>query len=140
MIVVDTNVVSELMRPQPDGGVVAWFAEQDQSWLRLTSVSVAELLYGIARLPRGRRRDVLNAAADELTSRFADDVLAFDLAAARRYSGIVTARERAGSPIAALDAHIAAICLVHGAMLATRNVKDFAGTGVDLLNPWSTRG
>lgn len=138
MIVVDTNVVSELMRRQPAGEVVAWFAGQDQTGLRLTSVTVAELLYGIARLPRGRRRDSLNAAADELTSRFADDVLAFDLAAARRYSGIVTARERAGSPIAALDAQIAAICLVHDALLATRNMKDFAETGVDIVNPWST--
>jgi len=140
VIVVDTNVVSDLMRPQPAGEVVAWFAGQDPTVLRLTSVTVAELLYGIARLPRGRRRDSLNAAADELTLRFADDVLAFDLAAARRYSAIVTARERAGTPIAALDAQIAAICLVHDAMLATRNVKDFAETGVDIVNPWSTTG
>lgn len=138
MIVVDTNVVSELMRRQPAGEVATWFAEQDPGELRLTAITVAELLYGIARLPRGRRRTLLQEAADALTSRFAGDVLAFDLEAARRYSLIVTARERAGSPIAALDAQIAAICLSHDAVLATRNVKDFAGTGVTVVDPWSS--
>ena len=138
MIVVDTNVVSELMRPRPAEDVVVWFARQDPLRLRLTAVTIAELRYGIARLPAGGRHDALGEAADELTLRFADEVLPFDLAAARRYGVIVTARERAGSPIAALDAQIAAICQVHGAALATRNTKDFAGIGLDIVNPWST--
>ncbi len=136
MIVLDTNVVSELMRPHPADEVVAWFALQDPRGLRLTAVTLAELLYGIARLPRGRRRSVLEAAIDELSSTFADEVLPFEQAAARRYAAVVSVRERTGAPIAALDAQIAAICLVHDATLATRNTKDFAGTGVDFVDPW----
>jgi predicted nucleic acid-binding protein len=140
VIVVDTNVVSELMRPRPAVEVVTWFAGQDPLELRLTAITVAELLYGLARLPAGERRDALDAAVDEVLLHFADEVLPFDNEAARSYAVIVTARERAGTPIAALDAQIAAICRVHDAVLATRNVKDFAGIGVDLLNPWSSAG
>ncbi len=140
MIVVDTNVVSELMRPRRADEVVGWFARQDPSALRLTAVTVAELVYGVARLPPGARRDALDTAIAELSSGFADEVLPFDHAAACRYGTIVTARERAGALVAALDAQIAAICIVHSAVLATRNVKDFADTGVELVNPWSSVG
>ncbi|MCI0633976.1 MAG: type II toxin-antitoxin system VapC family toxin [Actinobacteria bacterium] len=140
MIVLDTNVVSELMRPLPDDGIVAWFARQHASTLRLTAITLAELLYGIARLAAGARRESLAASIDELTTRFADQVLPFDLAAARRYGAIVAGRESAGAPIAALDAQIAAICQVHGAVLATRNVKDFAETGIEIVDPWSMTG
>ncbi len=137
MIVLDTNVVSELMRPLPAASVVAWFEEQDVRELRVTAVTLAELLYGIGRLPAGARRRALGAAADDLMLSFPQEILPFGHEAARCYGPVVAMRERAGAPIAVLDAQIAAICQVHGASLATRNVKDFVGTSVDLVDPWS---
>ena len=102
-----------------------------------TAITAAEMLYGVARLPGGRRKTELAAAVDGLLSDdFRDRVLAFDEQAARRYADIVTARERAGRLIGAADAQIAAICQATNAALATRNTDDFAGTGIELINPW----
>jgi predicted nucleic acid-binding protein len=136
MIVVDTNVASELMRPAPDTRVVAWMRAQDGSELYTTSITVAEIGYGVEQLPEGARKALLKATAAQVFSAFAEKVLAFDADAAGLYGAIVSARERSGAPIEGFDAQIAAICRRHAAALATRNVKDFEQTGVDIVDPW----
>lgn len=134
MIVIDTNVVSEMMRDNPDPNVLAWTDTAGR--LHTTAVTLAEIEYGIARLPDGRRRDQLTATAAGVFADFGDVIVAFDARAARRYAGIVTGREKAGRPIATADAQIAAICASRQATLATRNISDFDGTGISLTNPW----
>lgn len=138
MIVADTNVVSELMRVEPSPAVRAWVLTQGHHELRITAITVGEILYGIERLPRGRRKDTLQEAAVDVFTRFTEDVLPFDAAAATVYPEIVDHRDRQGTPISGYDAQIAAICRANGASLATRNEKDFAGVGVELINPWSS--
>jgi predicted nucleic acid-binding protein len=137
VIVVDTNVVSELMKTEPSAVVQAWLVGHDRRELRMTAITVAEILYGLERLPKGRRRTTLRKTAVEVFSRFADDILAFDAAAAAIYAEIVDRRDRNGAPISGYDAQIAAICRAHGASLATRNVKDFTDVGIDLIDPWT---
>lgn len=139
MIVLDTNVVSELMRPAPDHAVVAWVDTQPVADLFLTSVTAAEMLYGVARLPAGRRRTQLAEQVGAVMKvDFARRVLAFDVVAAGHYGDIVAQREAAGRPISGADAQIAAICRSHGAALATRNVSDFDDTGIEILDPWTS--
>lgn len=137
MIIVDTNVVSELMRAEPSPSVLGWVSAQEPRELRITAITVAEILYGIERLPTGKRKAALRGAAVDIFSRFAAEVLPFDAAAAAVYPEIVDLRDRQGLPISGYDAQIAAICRTHDARLATSNEKDFAGVGVDLINPWS---
>lgn len=139
MIVVDTNVVSELMRPSPSSRVRDWVRSQLGRELYTSSVTVAEVLYGIERLPRGRRQEQLRSAATELFDGFADQVLAFDAGAAVQYALVVSGRERTGLPIDGFDAQIAAICRANGAELATRNVADFRETGINVINPWDSK-
>ncbi|WP_019807443.1 type II toxin-antitoxin system VapC family toxin [Saccharomonospora halophila] len=137
MIVLDTNVVSELMRPEPDSRVMTWVDRLPAEDVFVASVTAAELRYGAARLSDGRRKRELVVKVEEL---FAEDfqgrVLPFDDAAAACYAEIAVERERAGQTVSMADAQIAAICRSHGTPLATRNIKDFSGTGVDLVNPW----
>jgi len=139
VIVLDTNILSELMRSEPGAAVFAWVSAQPRATLYTTSVSKAEILYGIAVLPEGRRRLALAAAAEAM---FADDfegrVLPFDEAAAVHYAEIVATRRREGRPIDAFDAQIAAAARVVGAGLATRDIGDFAGCGLTVFNPWET--
>jgi predicted nucleic acid-binding protein len=135
VIVLDTNVLSELMRSRPASQVVDWVDGQDE--LAITAVTVAELLYGVARLPDGTRKVKLTAAVRALVEEeFSGRVLAFDGSAAEHYADIVAERERSGRPESSADAQIAAICRTHGAHLATRNVRDFEGTGIDVVDPW----
>jgi predicted nucleic acid-binding protein len=140
MIVLDTNVISELMRSKPHPSVTAWVSAQPRSSLYTTSVNMAEILYGIAALPEGRRRAAL---ADAAEATFAEDlagrVLPFDSRAAERYAAIVVARRRAGNPIEAFDAQIAAIALAASASLATRDIGGFAGCGLALIDPWDLK-
>ena len=137
MIVLDTNVVSELMRPAPNPAVLAWVDAQPDRDLWLCSVAVSELLFGLARLPPGARRAQLTQAFEAmLTEDFSGRVLAFDLPAAVVYADLVAKREREGQPVAMADAQIAATCLAHGAQLATRNVRHFEGLGFAWVNPW----
>lgn len=138
MIVADTNVVSELMRAESSPAVRAWVLAQGHHDLRITAITVAEILYDIERLPNGRRKDTLREAAVDVFSRFTEDVLPFDATAATIYPEIVDRRDRQGTPISGYDAQIAAICRANDASLATRNEKDFAGLGVELINPWSS--
>lgn len=137
MIIVDTNVLSELMKASPEPAVREWVRTQDAKEMHTTAISLAEIGYGIARLPSGRRKDLLRTTADEVFGAFADKILAFDRVAAEHYATIVTTRDEAGSPIDGFDAQIAAICSVHHATLATRNLKDFRGTAIELTSPWS---
>lgn len=136
MIVVDTNVISELMRPSPAPAVVNWVRSHSQRELYTTSVTLAEVRYGIERLDAGRRRESFRSAAEEIFAAFDEYVLPFDRAAAIQYATIVSGRERAGLPIDGFDAQIAAICCTHNATLATRNVKDFTDTGIEITDPW----
>lgn len=137
MILLDTNVVSELMRPAPSARVVAWVSRQPGGSLYTTSVTQAEILYGVRLLPAGRRRRALETAVQALFREdFASRVLAFDGGAAPSYAQIAADRRRSGRPISQLDAQIAAIARAAGATLATRNTGDFEGCGVSLVNPW----
>jgi predicted nucleic acid-binding protein len=137
VIVLDTNVISELMRAKPDPAVLAWVAAQPRATLYTTSINQTEILYGIAMLPAGRRRTALAAAAEAM---FAEDlagrVLSYDGAAAARYAEIVVARRRVGNPIEAFDALIAATALTAGASIATRDTGGFDGCGLTLIDPW----
>ena len=138
MIILDTNVVSELMRPQSSAAVVEWVDMQPSDDIWLTAITLAELLYGVGRLANGHRQRTL---AEQLEAMIEEDfdhrVLAFDETAAAHYSDIVVARERLGRPIGSADAQIAAICRSHNAVLATRNVDDFTNAGVMIINPWT---
>lgn len=135
MIVIDTNVVSEMMRPDPDDRVSRWIETAGR--LHTTAITLAEIDYGIARLPQGVRRERLAATAAVTFADFSDMVLPFDAMAARRYGAIVSGREGLGRPVSTADAQIAAICASRGATLATRNTADFEATGISLYNPWS---
>ena len=138
MFAIDTNVASELMRPEPTPAVAAWIAERDTQEMYLTAVSEAELLYGAAIMPFGKRRHALEAAMTRwLDQGFRERILPFDSAAARAYAVIAADRRDAGRPIGGADCQIAAICRSRSAVLVTRNVRDFEGTGVDVINPWS---
>jgi hypothetical protein len=138
LIVLDTNVVSELMRPAPEPGVLTWLNAQATQELWLNSVVVSELLYGVARLSEvARKRQLAQTVSSMLEEDFNGRVLPFDLESAVIYAELVATQERQGQALPAADAQIAAICLAHGAVLATRNVKHFAGLGLSLLNPWA---
>jgi predicted nucleic acid-binding protein len=136
VIVVDTNVISEIMRPSPAPAVANWVRSHSQRELYTTSVTLAEVRYGIERLDAGRRKESFRSAAEEIFTAFDEYVLPFDRAAAIQYATIVSGRERAGLPIDGFDAQIAAICCTHKATLATRNVKDFKDTGIEITDPW----
>jgi toxin FitB len=137
VIVLDTNVVSELMRKRPQLGVVSWVDRFSASEVLVTAVTAAELMYGVARLPDGRRKWELHVKVEGLLAEdFQDQILPFDARAATHYAEIVASRERAGRPISMADAQIAAICRNWNAGLATRNVDDFVDTGFDAMNPW----
>jgi toxin FitB len=137
MIVIDTNVLSEQMRPTPAPSVQAWFARQQSGTLFTTTVCEAEVLTGIAVLPDGRRKDDLVVAAAHIFALFAGRILPFDSPAAAQYALIVSDRRRLGRPISDFDAQIAAIARSRGFSVATRNVADFQDTGVAIIDPWT---
>ena len=137
MIVLDTNIVSELMRPAPAPQVEAWLAAQDGERVFFTAVGEAELQYGVAILPPGRRRDALAEAIGKMLDEdFRERVLPFDRVAARAYAVVAAERRAAGHPISQFDCQIAAIARAHGAVIATRNTGDFEGCGIDVVDPW----
>lgn len=140
-MLLDTNVVSETMKAQPDAAVAGFLARQHLATLFIPSLVVAELRYGIARLPGGQRRRGLEAALDAfLRQGFNNRVLAFDAACAASYAIVRAARETAGRPVAVQDALIGAMALTHGATLVTRNTGDFDGYGLTLIDPWQAPG
>lgn len=137
MIVLDTNVVSELLRPSPSIHVESWLASKVASSVYFTAVGEAELRYGLAVLPSGKRRDSLAQVIEEILAEdFRDRILVFDRQAARFYAVIAAQRRTEGRPISSFDCQIAAITRAHNAALATRNEKDFQGCGVEVINPW----
>jgi toxin FitB len=138
MIIVDTNVVSELMRPSPAEVVRDWVEGQSGRDVYTTAITVAEIRYGIARLPAGRRQNTLRATAVEIFSAFREKILPFDAAAAEQYALVVCDRDKVGLPIEGFDGQIAAICRAHCSGLATRNVADFEHTGITVMNPWQS--
>jgi predicted nucleic acid-binding protein len=137
VIILDTNVISDLLAPRPSPSVEAWVAEQPATALFTTAITQAEILYGLRLLPDGRRRSELEAAIEPIFSEdFSGRILPFDSAAAAAFAELAATRRRAGRPISQFDAQIAAIAVSRGASIATRNVADFDGTGVSLINPW----
>ena len=137
MIILDTNVVSELMKAAPAERVLGWIAAQPASALYTTSITEAEILHGLALLPTGKRRNALESAAEAMLSEdFAGRILPFGSDAAHAYARIAADRRRAGRPISHFDAQIAAIARRHGMGVATRNVDDFAGCGIAVTTPW----
>lgn len=138
MIILDTNVVSELMRGKPSAAVLRWIGARPAASLYATSISEAEILRGIAILPRGKRREALATLAQAMFDNdFRERVLGFGSDAARCFATIAAERRSLGRPIATFDAQIAAIARVYGAPIATRNVTDFADCGVTIQNPWA---
>lgn len=136
MIILDTNVLSELMRPQPSPLVRDWIGQQPSDELCTTAVTVAEIRYGLERLPDGGRKASLVAAATEVFTALGEYIYPFDANAAIAYAQVVAHRDSVGLPIEGFDAQIAAICRTRGAALATRNSKDFKETGIAVVNPW----
>lgn len=138
MLILDTHVISELMRPAPDASVLAWVGGWPGASLFTTTVTEAELRYGLALLPSGaRRRQLLEAFEHMIEDDFTARVLPFDRLAARAYAGIVAERRQAGRPIAQFDAQIAAIARSRDAGVVTRNLRDFVDCGIEVINPWS---
>jgi predicted nucleic acid-binding protein len=137
VIIVDTNVISELFRPAPAKQVETWLADQDGANLYFTTIGEAELRHGVAILPSGKRRTALTRAIEGvLEEDFRDRILSFDRLAASAYAAIAAERRVLGRPISQFDCQIAAIARAHGASVATRNTSDYESCGVDLLNPW----
>jgi predicted nucleic acid-binding protein len=137
MIVLDTNVLSELMRPKPTAEVVAWIASQPASLLYTTTITEAEVFSGIRLMPDGGRRSELLATARGMFDEdFAGRVLPFDSEAAQAFAAIVAARRSAGRGFRFPDAQIAAIAASHHASVCTRNVDDFESCGIEVVNPW----
>ncbi len=138
MIVLDTNIISELARQLPDPGVLSWLDSLEISDVATTAITAAELRYGVATLPDShRKRELTVVIRGILTEDFHGRILPFDEHSSVRYADIVTGRERIGRPIGLADAQIAAICRDLGAILATRNTADFEKTGIELINPWN---
>ncbi len=136
MIVADTNVLSEPLRPAPDPQVLAWLADHSGE-LAVTTLTVGELFYGAQRLPPGRRREHLLTAVEAIVSSAGERLLPYDSPAARQYGLLRARREAAGHAVSVEDTMIAAICLAGGHELATRNTRDFADAGVVLHDPWT---
>ncbi|MEO0442911.1 MAG: type II toxin-antitoxin system VapC family toxin [Pseudomonadota bacterium] len=138
MIILDTNILSELMRPQPAAEVQNWLTQAADDVLVTTAITVSEIEYGLSRLPAGKRNNELIARFAALTGAVVDfAVLPFDDAAARRAGQLRGHRESKGLSAQSADMMIAGIAAINSARIATRNIKDFSETGVDLINPWS---
>jgi len=138
MIVLDTNVVSEAMKPNPNPAVRAWLNEQSAETLYLTSVSLAELLFGIAALPDGKRKDMLATALDGLMELFRGRVLSFNADAARKYADLAVTAKIAGRGFPVPDGYIAAVAAAQGYRVASRDMAPFEAANMDVVNPWES--
>ena len=136
MIVLDTNVVSEAMKPEPHPAVRAWLNNQAAETLYLSSVTLAELLFGIAALPAGKRKDMLAQALDGLMGLFRDRVLPFDIDAARCYAALAVMAKSRGRGFPTPDGYIAAIAASRGFIVASRDTAPYEAVGVSVINPW----
>jgi len=140
MILLDTNVISEAMKPAPERAVRDWLDAQTAETLFLSSVTIAELSFGIAALPKGRRKDNLTAALEGLLALFAARVLPFDTAAAQRYGELAAKARIAGRGFPTPDGYIAAIAATQGFVVASRDASAFAASGLKVINPWNAAG
>lgn len=138
MILLDTNVVSEAMKPEPAAAVRAWLDAQAAETLYLSSVTIAELRFGIGALPNGRRKDKLTAALDGVLELFADRIVPFDTRAARRYAELAVRARAAGGGFPTPDGYIAAIAAAHDFAVASRDTSAFAAAGLTVIDPWAT--
>jgi predicted nucleic acid-binding protein len=137
VILLDTNIVSETLRPSPNRSVIVWLDAQPPESLYLCTPVIAELLFGVERLPAGTRKNRLRAAVDRLeVDLYRDRILTFDLAASKEYARIAASRAASGRTIGQMDVLIAAIAISYRTALATRNVKHFSDLGIDLINPF----
>ena len=136
MIVLDTNVVSEAMKPEPNAVVRAWLNLQAAETLYLSSITLAELLFGIRALPDGKRKDMLDRALSELLHLFKDRVLPFDSEAARHYAELAVAVRNGGRGFPTPDGYIAAVAASRGFIVASRDTSPFQAAGVTVINPW----
>jgi predicted nucleic acid-binding protein len=137
MIILDTNVLSELMRSHPNEYVLQWIATHTTANLFITALTQAEILYGLQLLPKGKRRTSLKKAAESMFDiDFAGRILSFNVDAAKQFATIAAKRRAIGRPISQIDAQIAAIVRFHNAILATRNVSDFEECEIIIVNPW----
>jgi len=137
MILLDTNVVSEVMTREPRPEVRAWLDAQSADTLFLSSVTVAELLFGIGMLPAGKRKERLAAALDEVLDLFAARILPFDTSAARRYADLAVRARAAGRGFPTPDGYIAAIAAAHGFAVASRDLSAFKAAGLPVIDPWT---
>ena len=140
MILLDTNVVSEAMKPEPDQAVRNWLDEQAAETLYLSSVTIAELMFGIGALPRGKRKDKLTAALDGVLTLFADRILPFDTNAARRYADLAVKARAAGRGFPTPDGYIAAIATSRDFAVASRDSGAFRVAGLAVIDPWTVTG
>ena len=137
MILLDTNILSELMRPIPNSAVEQWLATQPDASVFISAITEAELRYGAALLPSGKRQAALKAEIENMVEQdFAGRILPFDSLAAQAFATLASERRAAGKPISQADAQIAAIACSRGASLATRNASDFQDCGIEVINPW----
>lgn len=136
MILLDTNVVSEAMKPDPAPAVRTWLDAQTAETLYLSSITIAELMFGIGALPKGRRRDKLAAALDGVLELFADRILPFDTKAARRYAALAVSARTAGKGFPTPDGYIAAIAAAHDFTMASRDTSAFTAAGLTVIDPW----
>ena len=137
MILLDTNVVSEAMKPEPAPAVTGWLDKQVAETLYLSSVTMAELLFGVGALPKGKRKDRLNAALKGVVDLFADRILPFDTSAARRYADLAVRARSAGKGFPTPDGYIAAIAASHDFAVASRDPSAFAAAGLTVIDPWT---
>jgi toxin FitB len=137
MILLDTNLVSEAMKPEPNPAVRNWLDEQAAETLYLSSVTIAELVFGIGTLPKGRRKDKLAAALDGVLELFADRILPFDIGAARRYADLAVKARAAGKGFPTPDGYIAAIAASHELAVASRDTSAFIAAGLTVIDPWT---
>lgn len=135
----DTNVVSEWARPRPAPQVVRWLADADEDRLFLSVITIAELERGVSSLPAGKKRDSLTAwIADDLLERFEGRLLDVTVEVAREWGAVMSATQRAGRPLGAMDGFFAATSRAHRLALVTRNASDFVATGVEIVDPWES--
>lgn len=139
MIVLDTNVVSEAMKPEPDAAVRAWLNDQAAETLYLSSITLAELLFGIRALPSGRRKDMLDHALNGLLGLFQDRVLPFDTDAATHYADLAVAARNGGRGLPTPDGYLAAIAASRGFIVASRDTSPYEAVGVKVIDPWKSR-
>ena len=139
MIILDTNVLSELMRMKPNPLVFNWVNSQPVNELGITAITVSEILYGMGKLPEGKKKQALLSISVKIFEEdFSGRIFPFNELSAVEYSNFILKREQSGRPISMADAQIASICLSLGFPLATRNIKDFEDSGLELINPWNT--